>query len=202
MRQVEPLSLEAESAACYLKQREGNTVSVSVYHCCCCCCCFGSSQSVSSSSAARTACCRSCALSPNTAASPSCSPASCSSHTVPSEEDSEHVVIVVVIIIKLLKAWRTRVLLPHSRARWTATCSRLCRTLPTCLRSGCAASWGWAPSSRCRDATAGLCSRTAAPVWRGACSLGDRTGRAGYRVSQQNFQLILNTRERMKGKQL
>lgn len=67
--------------------------------------------------------------------------------------------------------------LPHRRARCTGTCSGVCRTLPTCLRSGCAASSGWPLSSRCRDATYDPCYETSARAWREACSLDDKTGR-------------------------
>lgn len=79
--------------------------------------------------------------------------------------------------LKLLFSQHASVSLPRSRARCTGTCSGVYRTLPTCLRSGWAASSGWPLSSRCRDATYDLCYETSARAWREACSLDDRTGR-------------------------
>lgn len=131
-----------------------------------CCSWVGSSRSSRSSTAAGRACCRSYAPNPNTAASRSSSPVSCSCRTDPSARDQKRNSNVQSIWLILAWShkhyiwcssrnyWHDRYSelirnvmqcksfwLPRSKAQWTGTCSGVCRTSRSCLRSG------WAPSS-------------------------------------------------------
>lgn len=74
----------------------------------------------------------------------------------------------------------TSMSLPRSTVQCTGTCSGVCRTPPSCLRSGCAASSDWCRSSRCRDARDDLCYEMSAHAWRVAYSLEHRMGGVSY----------------------
>lgn len=123
-------------------------------------CCGGFSQNACSSSAACRTGCRNYGQTPNTAASRSCSPASCSRRISPSEWgapwegkerlgiDSQH----TPVQLHANLCWDS---LPHNTTQCTGTCSGVYRTPPFCLHSGCGASSGWSQSSKCRDARDG-----------------------------------------------